>query len=123
LIGINNTPFNACDIVATWLDDAMADIGWRELMRNDDRTIGKLVAGYEMHGLLISISAWTQGNCLDVDVLDIQSNAVHPALRRSLRARGRGTGSSRPPAAANQERLSPLKKLLSVGRQTILTTC
>jgi len=76
LIGINNAPFNACDIVATWLDATMADIGWRELMRNDDRTIGKLVAGYEIHGLLISISAWTQGNCLDVDVLDTQSNAI-----------------------------------------------
>jgi hypothetical protein len=34
LIGINNAPFNACDIVATWLDGTMADIGWRELVRN-----------------------------------------------------------------------------------------
>jgi hypothetical protein len=75
-IGNNNTPFNAFDMVATWLDDAIADIGWRELMRNDDRTIGKLVAGYEIHGLLISISAWIQGNCLDIDVLDTQSNAI-----------------------------------------------
>jgi hypothetical protein len=76
LIGNNTTPFNACDIVGRWLDNTMADIGWRELMRNDDRRIGKLVAGYEIHGLLISICAWIQGNCLDIDVLDTQSKAI-----------------------------------------------
>jgi len=71
-----NSEYDACDIVNGWLDDKITGTGWREVMRNYDRKMGKLVAGYETDRFLISISAWTQGNCLDVDVLDKHTRAI-----------------------------------------------
>jgi len=61
---------DACDLVNGWLDANISRTGWRELSRIHDRELRKSVAGYETDHLLISISAWTQGNCLDIDVLD-----------------------------------------------------
>lgn len=71
-----NTQYDACDIVADWLDNKNTDIGWREVQRNHDRQIGKFVAGYEIHNLLISIAAWTHASCLDIDVLDKRTGAI-----------------------------------------------
>lgn len=71
-----NTKYDACAVVAEWLDNQATDIGWLQVKRSYDRQIGKLVAGYEVHSFLISISAWTRGNCLDVDLLDTRTGAI-----------------------------------------------
>lgn len=68
--------FDVCDVVANWLDSQVTDIGWRESRRSHDHEIDKLVACYEIRNLVISITAWTQGNCLDIDVLDTRTGAI-----------------------------------------------
>ena len=71
-----NSKYDACDIVAEWLDNQVADLGWCETRRSYAREIGKFSADYELHNLLISISAWNRGNCLDIDVLDTRTLAI-----------------------------------------------
>lgn len=72
----SNSEYDACDLVNGWLEENIASTGWRELSRIHDRELRKLVASYETDHLLISISAWTQGNCLDIDVLDKPTRTI-----------------------------------------------
>src|SRR4051812_49768879 len=72
----SNNEYDACDLVNGWLNDKITRTDWRELRRIHDREIRKLVAEYETDNLLISIFAWTQGNCLDIDVLDKRTREI-----------------------------------------------
>jgi hypothetical protein len=66
-----------CDSVEKWLSENASRLGWHRIQYARDMTRGTVSAGYELPGLLISIAAWDQGSCLDIDVLVKATGATH----------------------------------------------
>jgi hypothetical protein len=63
----------ACDVVESWLVAHATMLGWKERKFGRSDTIAKFGAGYEAKGLLISVTAWDNASCFDIDIVDVSS--------------------------------------------------
>jgi hypothetical protein len=65
-----------CEIVDEWLQTNAERLGLKELRREHSDKIAKFGADYELRGYLISIGAWDNGRCLDIDVLNTKTKLI-----------------------------------------------
>jgi hypothetical protein len=48
----------------------------KELRFEQSEKIAKFAAGYELPGYLVTVTAWDNASCLDIDVLESRSGTV-----------------------------------------------
>jgi hypothetical protein len=62
--------------VARWLEENVSRLGLVQIRYEVIENPAKLHAGYERSNFLISVTAWEQGACLDVEILDKTTRAI-----------------------------------------------